>query len=492
MSGVTRGGRGLAEHFRRHVVEHALLHPGEKVVVAVSGGLDSVALLHLLRFGAPVNDLRLIVAHLDHSMREDSPRDAQWVRGLARAWSIPVRLDALLARPRGEAQARELRYSFLQRVLREETATLIVTAHHADDQAETVLFRTLRGTGPRGLGGIAERSQDGLVRPLLVFWRKELRAYAESVGLRWLEDPTNWDLRFARNAIRLGLIPQAEAGIAPGARRALVRLARVMTEDEAGVATLIDGVLSRVVEASDPRRVALDREALLTYHPAVRARVLRRLAEGLGAHLDEAATRSVVEFASVGLSGRAIELPSSVSLRRDFDRLLLAVPETEVNADAETLEIANMGPAEARVAVGRRSLQVRWAPTGPAGGKGPLPSGSRSSAIDAPSYESTRPGDPESAPARWRERFSVSQVAFPLVLRGWLPGDRVRLSYGTKKLKKLFAESGVPALERPRHPVRVDGAGEVLWIPGVARSASAVEERGATLLSVDIAYAFDD
>lgn len=468
--------RSLPVRFARHVRERELLTPGDAVVVAVSGGLDSVVLLHLLRFHPPLSDLRLTVAHLDHGLRARSPQDAEWVRGLCRAWGIPARLEVLAEPPRGEARARELRYDFLRRVQEAEGGDRIVTAHHADDQAETVLFRVLRGTGPRGLGGIRERSPEGLVRPLLPFWRQELKAYAGYSRLCWREDPTNEDRRFARNALRHRIIPEAEALVAAGARRSLVRLANIMAEDEAGIESLVEAVLGEVVESWSPKGVTLDREALLALHRAVQARVMRALAERLGGGLDEVGTRSAVRFAGAGVSGGLVRLSGGLSLRRDFGRLVLYRGEEKPQRTPQVLEIANSGPAEARITLGGRRLRVCWAP-GHLVPEGPG-SGPRS------------PGTAEGG-FRWSESFSTENAFLPLLVRSWLPGDRVGLPYGTKKLKKLFAERGIPVLERPRQPVVVSGEGEVLWIPGVARSTSAAAHRGGSALSMGVGDADD-
>ncbi len=192
----------LVSDFIGHVRIAGLLQPGDRVIVACSGGADSTALVHLVAKSARRLGLAgVTVAHLDHALREDSRDDAAFVEALAARLSLPLASERRRVRQRRgespEAAARRVRYAFLERAARAAGATKVVTAHHMDDQAETVLLRILRGTGPRGLGSIRpERalrkgSAIRLVRPLLAFRRERLREWLGRWGEVWREDPTN-------------------------------------------------------------------------------------------------------------------------------------------------------------------------------------------------------------------------------------------------------------------------------------------------------------
>lgn len=430
---------------------------GDTVVVAVSGGLDSVALLHLLRFTPGLPRLRLVVAHVDHGMRPPSAADADWVRGLARAWGLVFHAARLDPVPTSESAARWARYAFLSEVLERERATRILTAHHADDQAETVLFRALRGTGIRGLAGIPER-RGRVWRPLLGLRREQLERYARSVGLGWREDPSNRDMRFARNALRHEVLPALEAGAAPGARRALVGLARRARQEEEAWQSLLPGLLDALGIEREPGRISLSREGLRAHHPGVRARLLRAVARELGSPLKESGTRAALEFTNYCESGRERHLSAALTIRREFDRLVLARPR----ASEEDRSVLIPGPAagEGRLVVGGRSFHIRW--------------------------------DTARSVGRWEEAFSVGDVRFPLRVRGWAPGDRVRLACGTKKLKKVFLEARTPASERYRVPVVVDETARVVWAAGVARSCVARPQNGEEALYIGITDAGTD
>lgn len=405
------------------------------MVVALSGGADSVVLLHLLRFTPGLESLRVTAAHVDHGMRPESASDAAWVAGLCRAWGVPVRACRLDPAPSGEAEARRLRYAWLEEVRREEGARWVVTAHHADDQAETVLFRAVRGSGITGLQGIQERRAPGIWRPLLPFTRRALRAYADLHRLTWREDATN-RLPMARNVLRHRVLPALEEGVAPGTREALAGLARRAHQDEAAWQSIEPALLDAAGARAEDRGISLDRAAFVSLHPAVRARLLRGLARRLGGVPGEAGTRRAVEFTSAGASGGAVPLGGGLQLRREFDRLVVCPAEIP-SSDAEAT-IPSRGEGSAEVVVGSGRYRVWW-----------------------------RAG----AAAEEEEGvFSRGGLSFPLTVRGWRPGDRVRLAYGSKKLKKILLEARVPAGERNRVPVVVDATGAVLWVPGVIQA----------------------
>ena len=178
--------------------------PKGKYVLAVSGGVDSVSLMHILK-DRP--GLELVVAHFDHGIRPDSGADREFVRSLAAGYGLPFFYEeGKLGPGAGEAEAREARYAFLERVRRGQGARAIVTAHHRDDVLETAIINLLRGSGRKGLTSLAPR--EGLERPLLDVPKKEVIAYAKAHGLKWHEDSTNEDTEYLRNYVRHRLMPR--------------------------------------------------------------------------------------------------------------------------------------------------------------------------------------------------------------------------------------------------------------------------------------------
>lgn len=462
---MTGPDRSLAARFRAALARDGVVAGGERVLVSLSGGLDSTVLLHLLRFTPGLPALEVRAAHLDHHMRAGSAGDARWVRGLARAWEVPLVSRALSRPPGNETEARRARYDFLEEARAKTGCHRVLTAHHADDQAETVAYRMLRGTGLAGLAGIPRTREPGLYRPLLPFWKRELAAYASVSRLRHRTDPTNRSPDIPRNVVRRELLPLAESRVAPGARRALNRLARLAGEERrlwrAALPTLLAGLRVRRAEEG----VSFGRDAFLRCHPLVRARLIRALAAEAGARLDARGTDLASEFARSGGSGRSIDLPGGAVLSRAFERLVIARAATTVAGGrpppghARFVAVPAPGEGAAEGRAGGAAFLARWSTRGPVGG----------------------------------ERLSIPALRFPILFRGWRPGDRIRLGAGARKLKKVFGEARVPRPARARRPVVADSGGRILWVPGVARSVEArpAPEDAILYVGVDLDDAID-
>ncbi len=458
---MSRPRRSLAARFRAAIVEDGVLTGGERVLVAFSGGLDSTVLLHLLRFTPGLPDLEVRAAHLDHGMRPGSADDAHWARGLARAWGVPLVARAAARPPANETEARRVRYRFLEEARAETGCGWVVTAHHADDQAETVAYRVLRGTGLAGLSGIPRTREPGLYRPLLPFWKRELAAHAATHGLRCRTDPTNRSPDVPRNVVRRELLPLAEDRVAPGARRALHRLARLADEENrlwrAVIPTLLEGLAVRRADEG----VSFDRDALLRLHPLVRARLIRALAGEVGAHLDARATDLASDFTRSGASGRSLRLSGGARLSRSFGRLSItrasgATTPEHRRARARFVAVPAPGEGAAEGRAGGAAFLARWSTRASVGG----------------------------------EELAIPALRFPILFRGWRAGDRIRLAAGTRKLKKVFGAARVPLPARARSPLVADSGGRVLWVPGLARSIEARPAPNDAILHVGVD--FDD
>src|SRR5256885_11044905 len=217
----------LLDRFREHLQRARLLAQPGTAIVAVSGGTDSVALLDLLQAVAAERGLALVVAHADHGIQEASGDVGKWVGGLAARYGLPFELGELNLGPNAtETVARRARYAWLADVQRRRAARYLVTAHHRDDQVETILLRLLRGSGPAGLAGMPARARGGLVRPLLAFTHHDLVEHVAARGLPVHHDPANRDPRHLRSWVRTVLLPLVSARLGAGARDDLARAGR--------------------------------------------------------------------------------------------------------------------------------------------------------------------------------------------------------------------------------------------------------------------------
>lgn len=445
----------LIRRFEEHLHASEILPRGAALTLALSGGVDSMVLLDLLLRLRADWGWRVSVAHYDHRMRAGSAGDARWVAELCDRLGVSLRLGRAPRPPRNEADARRLRYGFLRQARDELGAGYLLTAHQADDQAETVLFRLLRGTGMRGLAGIPARRRPSVVRPLLPFWRSEIEMYARARRIVYREDPTNRRPGATRNRIRHRLIPAIESALDPRLRPRLVRLARLARRAEAAVRERVESAAEALVVDTSESRIVVARNAFSAYDETTRAHLLRALVARVGPRPGRVGTRLALEFISRGQSGREIELAGGIGIRREFEYLYIErrrdlepLPDVEL-----TLPAAESGAGEVRIA--GLSWRVRWA-------------------LDSSQVRGAG-GAEETA------RFDPTALRFPLTLRAWRPGDRIRLPGGGRKLKRLFLDRRVGVSRRASFPVLVDGEG-VLWVVGLALGVRApVPDEGPAL-----------
>jgi len=469
----------LPQKIRRFVARHGLPAPGQRVLLGVSGGGDSVAMLQAFRELAPSLRIDLCAAHLDHRMRGAAgAADAAFVEELCRGMGVPCvrgRADVpRLARRRGlslEAAAREARYAFFARAARRAggRATVAATAHTADDQAETLLLRLIRGAGARGLAGIAPRVElAGLavIRPMLDVTRDEARRFLRSRGLAWREDASNRDVAFLRNRVRHRLLPLLEAEYNPRIKAVLARAADVIAAEDRWLEGLAGALLDACARPGARGEVApdLDAAALGRAAPAAQRRALRLWlgrAGAAGEALDYDAVTAAARLLGGAAGTRRARLPGGWTVTREYGRLAVGrgapPPPAAFRARLRVPGVTALPGA----GLTARVTPVRGPAPAPRGRLGLLPATVR---IDA-------------AAAGRRG----------LCLRSWKKGDRIAPSgmRGRRKLQDLFTDAKVPAAQRGRVPV-LECAGQVVWVAGY-RPARGWEARpGAPALAVRV------
>ena len=328
-------------------VEVALAAVGAReggLLVAVSGGVDSVVLAHALHALGPEHGLALSIGHVNHALRgAESEADEAAVRALGTRLGVPVAVRpappaplregcSSRDRPTLQEAARTLRYQALDEMAHAAGASWIATAHTADDQAETLLLRLLRGTGPDGLGGIPEHSPDGrILRPLLGVSREEVLAYASREGIGWREDGSNARGHYARNRLRRSWLPGLARDFNPRLLRSLADLAEAMRRDAEWIAVAVGDEAARRFSEEGPW-LWIEREGWEAL-PEALARRLARLAlrrAGRGRDVSRAHLRRMLAFFHTGRPGTAIELPGGLELAREGERFRIEIGRAHV------------------------------------------------------------------------------------------------------------------------------------------------------------------
>lgn len=444
---------------RAYIERHALFAPGDTVVVAVSGGPDSMALLHgLFALGNDAAWLtRLHVAHLHHGIRgAEADADEALVREVSKRLGLACtceRVDVLAeAKDRGisvEEAARDCRHAFYERVCLLAGSRVVAVGHHADDNAETIVHRLFRGTGLHGLAGMRPSrrlSRSGavrLVRPLLGVRRARIRTFIEACDVPFHHDATNDALTATRNRIRHQVIPLAEKAVNPQAVEALLRLA----EQAAGLSGFLRETAERLLDAivvdQDAERLTLDAAALTKRRRTLQTEVIRLALLRAGCREGALNGRHLAAVAELGArmsSGAAVNLPGGFRVERSYARLMIVKNRTPPPAAvAETLL-----DVPGRLVLSELQLEIT------AGVEPASPD------VDA-RVRAVKPPDEE-----W---LDWDAAAGPLFVRRPRPGDRFRPlgMPAAKKIAEFLAASKVPRPQRSRALVLCDQKG-VLWV----------------------------
>ncbi len=414
----------LLRHLQDALVRHPRLRAAARVGVAISAGGDSAALAHL----AAQASLPIVLLHVNYGLRgAESEADEAFVRALANQLNCETQILRVTPEGKSEDELRRHRYDWFATL----DVDAILTGHTRDDQAETVLFRILRGTGPSGLTGIVTSHGDRIFRPLLAATRQELRDWLRSEGHAWREDSSNQDTAYRRNWLRQVLLPQVREHLNPQVDSALASLAAIAGDEEAWLATVVESQCGNLVRP-EAGGLILDCERLHDFPLALQRRLIRRLIEQAKGDL------LAIEFAHIEASlflaldregnGR-IQIPG-LDLMRSFG-LLRAIP-------IETL-------------AARAPRNYRLPFTAPAMFTLPDRDGAVHSTL-APGSLYTERGSLD-----WERLCAAAALEYPLELRNWRPGDTyVRNgSDHPEKVKELFQKFRIPLWRRRTWPILV-------------------------------------
>ncbi|RJP30706.1 MAG: tRNA lysidine(34) synthetase TilS [Phycisphaerales bacterium] len=438
------------------------LKRGERVVVGVSGGPDSMALLHILtRLSREFQwNFQLMVAHLNHGLRDlESEKDAAFVQAAADSLELPATIEfrdvRALAGEQGrgiEETARQARYAFFERVAKKHGSKIVALAHHSDDNAETILHRILRGTGLRGLSGIpAYRPMNfertvRVIRPLLRHTRQEILEYLQDQGVAYREDKSNESLESTRNRIRHQVMPLLEREINPQVRDALLRLGEQAHWLEEFLRETVQRTFDTLVISHTDQTLELNVDAMGRKSPIVQTELVRLAYSsfGLGEQdLSFGHLVSVLDLVGEHTSGKQVNLPGGMTVKRQYHRLVFSLPSDQPRETIAS-EIAVHVPG--RTVLPIRRLEI---------------------SCQVLEFEAGQAVQCRDRSTRTLEFVSYDAIHLPLVVRSRRPGERFWPlgAPGTKKVSDFLGDVKVDPAERDRVAVLCDQLGPI-WIIG--------------------------
>ncbi|MCL6606023.1 MAG: tRNA lysidine(34) synthetase TilS [Paenibacillus sp.] len=456
---------GLVDAVLDAAAEHGLWSPNDTIVVAVSGGPDSVALLRVLHeISLNRTPLTLICAHVNHGFRAESQQEAEFVRGLAEELGLTFEMVELdiphYIKESGlgaQEAARKKRYEFLIHTAHLYGAASVALAHHADDQAETVLMRLLRGSGLSGLAGMrwkrAEKKVE-LIRPFLRINKAALVELCQSQDYSYAEDASNLLVKYKRNAIRLEVLPFLER-YNGRLVQSLTQLAEIAGAEDDFMEAAAAKCFQELVR-SNKGEYTFDRASFAPVASALQRRLIKLILNYLSAdhpvfdfNKIEAVRRGALQDHPTSWS---LDLGGGLTCMRQYDTILFSSKPPQQQASytyrlslpEPQLTIGEIGKVLTMTVLERESFFVQ--------------------------------GEGSGKMSAW---FDVHELVFPLTIRSRLPGDIIKVMglNGSKKVKDIYIDDKIPSSERSLIPLVCDGLGNIVWIPGIRRSIHAAVGR---------------
>lgn len=430
--------------------QYQLLDKGDKVVIGVSGGPDSITLLYLLKMLQSEFDLILHVAHFNHMFRgQEADEEAEFVREVAARLGLPCTVKAQDV-PRFVAEnnlspqegARILRYRFFYDLAAQLKASKIALGHHADDQAETVLLHLFRGSGTAGLAGMSPK-RGKVIRPLLGITRQQIEDYCREQGLPTRTDPSNFKSIYTRNKIRLELLPLLKKDYNPNVVENLNRTAEILRVENEFLEKITEEVFLRIGR-STACEVVLEKSGFGELHPALQRRLIRfsfkRLA-GEEKSLNYSYVRAAQTYLSTERGGKKLGLPEGIVLKTGKETIIFSKPQ--VVPDSPGYKITLDLPGTARLPGGLVLTAEEVEP-----------------AFARQNYRQAK---------NWEAYLDLGRIKLPLTVRPRKPGDIFRplgLGGSKKKLKDFLIDLKVPQAGRNLVPVVTDATGQIIWVGG--------------------------
>lgn len=417
--------------------KHNMISDGDKIIVGLSGGPDSVCLLHILNRLKETRNIEIYAAHLNHQIRGiEAQKDALFVSELCNSLGIPVFIKSVdvpkYCEEKGlslEEGARNIRYDMFFEIKRRTGADKIAIGHNMNDQAETVLMRIMRGTGLQGLRGIEYTRENGIIRPILDIERKDIEAYCEHYNLNPKIDQTNLESIYTRNRIRLELLPYMQQYFNSNVVESIVRMSNSMKSD----GDYLDLEATKAYEEvsiKDNKKVEINIEKLSSYHEAIQNRIIRyAIKDILGDtnFVDQKHIEEVMQLLDSTKNGKMLNLPRGVFAYRRVDSILFTLEEIR----EEELEYNYSIPKDGFIKIKELGLLID------------------TDVISIEKYKTLKKDSTIKA-------IDFDKVKGGITVRNRKAGDKIKLKGGTKKIKDLFIDLKIPREMRSRVPLLVD------------------------------------
>ncbi|MGL4738019.1 MAG: tRNA lysidine(34) synthetase TilS [Cellulosilyticaceae bacterium] len=433
--------REIDEKVKQYIAQHHLIEHGDRIIVGVSGGADSMMLLHFLRRHQEWYDMSLMVAHVHHGLRQEADEEAAYVEEVATQWGLPCErkqcdIEALAQewRMSEEETGRKVRYDFFISLTNQ--GDKIATAHHMNDQAETMMMRFVRGTDIQGLQGIPPK-RGAIIRPILGITREEVEYYCNKWQIHYKQDATNFETVYTRNKMRLECIPYMTTHFNPNLVATMARQAENFKEADDFLKTYTQEVFERAVNVVERGvKLTLDKELITQEKSYIQKRIFMQAILVLLGHTKEITTMHLSNILMLmnKQSGKQIDLPHGIHVKNEYNQLIFILDEEVKISNYEyTLQMGTTNVKEVSLVVQLRVVSFK-------------------------TFEQRQEN-------MYTKYIDYDKIKDSLQIRNRRPSDQIILPGGTKKLKKFFVDEKIPGHLRNTIPMIAD-SNNIIWVIG--------------------------
>lgn len=425
------------------IKKYNMINKEDKIVIGVSGGPDSICLLHLLKELSLDYPFEIMAVHVHHGLRgKEADEDEQFVCDICKEWAIffksfriDIKNEAINRKCSEELAGRKIRYEVFEKVMKEINGDKIAVAHNMNDQAETILMQLFRGSGLRGLGGIAP-IRGHIIRPLLEFTREEIINYCMNHHIHFREDSTNELNIYTRNKIRNGIIPLIQEYFNPNIIKTLYNSSTLLREEEAYLDGIAKESFRNCLKEENAELIVLDNDLFSICHPVIQKRLLRMSIKKILGHIKDIEYNHIVDIMNLSYknTGKKISLPNGLTVKKQYDKLIFQTSENKELSFIYNLAISGT------MIIKELGIKIQ------------------TKIIDKEKFILLNQNT-------YTKSFDYGRIENTLQIRTRCKGDRIYLSKGSKKLKDFFIDEKIPKESRDKIPLLADG-NRILWVIG--------------------------